>query len=681
MSDTTTTIEYQPKCILLTGGAGFIGSNTLIHLVVKYPNYKFICLDRLEPCASKLNLSEIEQCKNFVFVQGDILDYNLVYKLFQQHQVDTVMHFAAESSVDNSFGNSIHFTETNVKGTHVLLEATRAINNQQTEQQIKRFIHVSTDEVYGETLGDDIELKEKTSHLSPNNPYSSSKVGAEFIVKSYGCSYKLPWIITRGNNVYGIRQFPEKMIPKFITLLSQGKKCSIHGTGKNRRSFLHVDDVARAFDVILHRGKLGEIYNIGTHQEYENIEVLEKLITLFKQHYPELLAPDGNYVEFVRDRAFNDFRYRISTLALEELGWKLENSDFDEWLLKTIQWYLANPNHWSLCSIAKALLPHVSDHECLSPSHSKSSLNWLIYGHKGWIGQLVIQYIKQLYPHHTISLGQTRVNDKNSLIKELTAINPDRVLSFVGRTYGEGCNTIDFLEQSGKLPINLQDNLVGPLNLLFCCKELNIHLTYMGTGCIFEYDEQHRVPNTSIVEAKIVGFNEDDKPNFFGSSYSIVKGVTDTLFQNYGESNCLNVRIRMPITEDLNNSRNFITKILKYSKICSIENSMTVLPELLPVMLKMSMAKETGTINLTNPGTISHNRILQLYREILNPSFTWENFTIEEQNSILAAKRSNNYLSTDKLEKFAPNVLTIEESIKQLLTSIKFREISTRMKV
>lgn len=205
---------------------------------------------------------------------------------------------------------------------------------------IKRFIHVSTDEVYGESSDVD-ERKTVETALNPTNPYAATKVAAEFLVKSYRTSFKLPTIITRGNNVYGPKQFPEKLIPKFITLLSRGKPCPLHGDGSNRRSFLHVDDVASAFDIVLRKGKLGMVYNIGSNEEYTNREVLELLLDKFKISEKER----QRYCTFVEDRAFNDFRYHICTKQLEDLGWK-QKVQFSEGLQATIDWYQANASHW-----------------------------------------------------------------------------------------------------------------------------------------------------------------------------------------------------------------------------------------------------------------------------------------------------------------------------------------------
>jgi dTDP-4-dehydrorhamnose reductase len=249
------------------------------------------------------------------------------------------------------------------------------------------------------------------------------------------------------------------------------------------------------------------------------------------------------------------------------------------------------------------------------------------------------------------------------LINEINDIEPSHVISFIGRTHGKigdkTYTTIDYLEQKGKLTENVRDNLFSPMVLAVICSKYNIHFSYLGTGCIFEFDEKHPFG------LEINGFNESSLPNFFGSSYSIVKGFTDQLM-HLVESNTLNVRIRMPITDEFN-KRNFITKISTYSKVCSVPNSMTVLNELLPIMIDMAKNNVCGTVNLTNPGLITHNEILEMYKEIVDPDFKWENFTIDEQNKILASGRSNNFLDTTKLESLYPHVKNIKTSVREML--------------
>ena len=287
----------------------------------------------------------------------------------------------------------------------------------------------------------------------------------------------------------------------------------------------------------------------------------------------------------------------------------------------------------------------------------------LIFGHKGWIANQVIDLLKDKYNYF---LANSRADDRESVEEEIKLYNPTHIFCFIGRTHGKigdkEYTTIDYLEQKGKIYENVRDNLFSPVVLSLLCEKYDIHLTYLGTGCIFEFDNEHPF---GLEEN---GFTEESKPNFFGSGYSTVKGFTDQLMHMF--KNTLNVRIRMPITGETN-SRNFITKITKYQKICSIPNSMTVLPELIPFMIDMAEKKITGTVNLTNPGLISHNEILEMYKQYVDSDFTWSNFTVEEQSQILAAGRSNNYLDTTKLETLYPHVKNIKESVKNILINYK----------
>jgi len=292
-------------------------------------------------------------------------------------------------------------------------------------------------------------------------------------------------------------------------------------------------------------------------------------------------------------------------------------------------------------------------------NYNKMAMKVLLYGHRGWIGQQVVSLLISQSIEHALS--DCRVDDESAVEQELLTIKPTHLLCLIGRTHGGNFTTIDYLEQPGKLFENVRDNLFSPLYLAILAERHKKHLTYMGTGCIFSYDEQHTVGDETT------GYLESDKPNFFGSSYSIVKGFTDRILHHYP---VLNLRIRMPITADITMPRNFLTKILSYKKICSVENSMSVLPDLLPVMLDMMACQERGTFNFTNPGIVSHNEILGLYRDIIDPSFVWQTFSIEEQRQILACDRSNNCLSTDKLSSkyMIPN---IKISVKNLFLSLK----------
>ena len=298
-------------------------------------------------------------------------------------------------------------------------------------------------------------------------------------------------------------------------------------------------------------------------------------------------------------------------------------------------------------------------------------MNIIVYGSKGWIGSQFMNIIKD----YNVVQGKSRLNNIDDIKNELNTIKPTHVFCFIGRTHGSiGDNiytTIDYLEQPGKLVDNIRDNLFSPITLAKICENNNIHLTYLGTGCIFKYDSEHPFGK------EINGFDENSKPNFFGSGYSIVKGFTDQMMELF--PNVLNLRIRMPIT-GIPNPRNFITKITTYDKICSISNSMTVLPELLPLAFELAKNKQTGTLNLTNPGLISHNEILEMYKEIVDPDFEWTNFNVEEQAKILASERSNNFLETEKLKSLFPNVKNIKESVREMLNQYKKYDLPRKPK-
>jgi nucleoside-diphosphate-sugar epimerase len=292
-------------------------------------------------------------------------------------------------------------------------------------------------------------------------------------------------------------------------------------------------------------------------------------------------------------------------------------------------------------------------------------MKFLVYGTNGWIGGKVFKLLQE--DGSEVVAGNSRVNNIKELEAEILEVAPTHIISLIGRTHGthdgKVYGTIDYLEQPGRLVENVRDNLFGPMVLSLLSKKHNFHFTYLGTGCIFEFDKDHPFG------MEVDGFTEESLPNFFGSSYSTVKGFTDQLMHLVEES-VLNVRIRMPITDEFN-GRNFITKITNYAKICSVPNSMTVLNELLPLMIDMAKNNVTGTVNLTNPGLITHNEILEMYKEIVDPEFKWENFTIDEQRAILDSGRSNNFLETTRLQTLYPSVKGIKESVREMLVQMK----------
>lgn len=307
--------------ILVTGGCGFIGSNFINVYLCNHPSHTIVNIDRLDYCAKETNVSEHPM---YTFVKGDINDRLLLLKILDEHHINVVIHFAAQSHVDNSFGNSLDFTRDNILGTHTLLESCREYG------KVLRFIHMSTDEVYGEVSIEHLGCTEK-SILNPTNPYAATKAGAEMIVRSYYHSFDMPVIITRCNNVYGPNQYPEKLIPKFIGMIKRGEKCTVHGNGQTRRNFIHSNDVALAMDKILTNGKIGKIYNIGTSDEFSVIEITKKILEYVR---PGELIDD--WIEFVDNRCYNDFRYSVDSSQLHNIGWK-STVDFEDGLLSLIR--------------------------------------------------------------------------------------------------------------------------------------------------------------------------------------------------------------------------------------------------------------------------------------------------------------------------------------------------------
>lgn len=315
------------KSVLVTGGSGFVASNLVDKLVDL--DYFVINLDKLDYCSFN-NTEDIKG--KYKFINGNICNKEFVLFILKEYDVKVIYHLAAQTHVDNSFYDSTQFTMDNVVGTHNLLECARIYD------KLEKFVHMSTDEVYGEVLEGDSECTEN-SVLKPTNPYSATKAGAELLVSSYYTSYKLPIVVVRCNNIYGPRQYPEKVIPSFICSLLNGGKCNMHGTGENERHFIYVDDVVDALLCVYEKGSLNNIYNISNEDCYKIMDLSKKLILD--------LTGDTDYekhIDHVDDRNFNDYRYLINSHKLEKLGWK-PKVKFEEGLLKTIEYYRGNDKY------------------------------------------------------------------------------------------------------------------------------------------------------------------------------------------------------------------------------------------------------------------------------------------------------------------------------------------------
>jgi len=332
--------------LLITGGAGFIGSNFVHHWCHQYPQHCVIVLDALTYAGNRQTLADLEGKDNFRFVQGDICDRELIDSLLREEQIGMVAHFAAESHVDRSILGPGAFVQTNVVGTFTLLESFRQYWNEKGQPQSDRFLHVSTDEVYGSLEPDDPAFTEKTPY-SPNSPYSASKAGSDHLARAYFHTYGMPTIITNCSNNYGPYHFPEKLIPLMCINILLGKPLPVYGDGQNVRDWLYVGDHCQALETVLKTGKQGETYNIGGNNEVKNLKLVTLLCELMDELAPDLpVKPASQLITFVKDRAGHDRRYAIDATKIRtELGWTPQET-VEQGLRKTIQWYLENSDWW-----------------------------------------------------------------------------------------------------------------------------------------------------------------------------------------------------------------------------------------------------------------------------------------------------------------------------------------------
>ncbi|KAL4298799.1 hypothetical protein AHAS_Ahas17G0037000 [Arachis hypogaea] len=632
--------RYNPKNILITGAAGFIASHVCNRLIRNYPDYKVVVLDKLDYCSNLKNLLPSRCSSSFKFIKGDICSADIVNYILLTESIDTIMHFAAQTHVDNSFGNSFQFTQNNIYGTHVLLEACKVSGG-----QVKRFIHVSTDEVYGETDEDAVVGNHEACQLLPTNPYSATKAGAEMLVMAYGRSYGLPVITTRGNNVYGPNQFPEKLIPKFLLLAMNGKPLPIHGDGSNVRSYLYCEDVAEAFEVILHRGEVGHVYNIGTKKERRVIDVARNICNLFS------LDPDTQ-IKFVENRPFNDQRYYLDDQKLKSLGW-FERTTWEEGLRKTMDWYVKNPDWWG--DVSGALIPHPrmltmpgvdknngqdnasnvvvmnnSNQSKMVVPNARNNMKFLIYGGGGWIGGLLGKVCEnQGIP---FEFGKGNLEDRSQILVDIETIKPTHVFNVNGVI--TSALNLKWFEANKTETIGA--DVVGVLTLADVCND---------------YD----LPMMNYV----FGGNFEDKPNSNDSFYSKTQAKVEELLKDYG--NVCILKIQFPVSSDLSNPQNFITKMTRSDKVANVAASITVLDELLPISIEMAQKNLKGVWDLTNPDTVTCNEVLEMYKDYIDPCLKWNNFTPKEE--VQFSTQYTNGVDASKLKKEFPQLLSVKDSL------------------
>lgn len=604
------------KKILVTGGEGFIGTNFINYLLTSpeiNEEINIINLDKQTYAGKGKNIEHLGLDKDlrYKFIKGDICDKEFVKKVFNEEKPEIVFNFAAESHVDNSIKNSNNFIMSNVVGTVNLLDIAK-------ENKINKFIQISTDEVYGSSNNKSFY---EIDNLNPSSPYSSSKAAADLQVLAYSKTHNLPVIITRSANNYGPYQFPEKILPLFITNLIEQKKVPLmwsnENPGLNIRDWLNVKDNCRAIWFISQNGKNGEIYNIPGENEKTNIEMTKKLLNYFNY--------GDEMIEKIPHRKAHDFKYSIAGQKLKDLGFEYKHKDLENEIEKLIEWYKNNKEWWK-------------------PLKEIKKEKTIVFG-AGYLGTRIANF----FEYELTSLNPLNLE---ALSAFLDKEKPDIVINAIGQT---GRPNIDWCEDNKQLTI--ESNVIAAANLCLECSKRNIYFVHLGSGCIYYGDNNGK------------GFSEEDEPNFYGPQfYAKSKILAEKILKEFP---ALIIRLRMPIDE-LPNQRSLINKLLKYDKLINIQNSVTIIPDMLDSLKVLIQKRKTGVYNLVNPGTISATEIMKIYQELVDSSYFFEVLSLEELDSITKGKRSNCVLNTDKLKSEGIILPEIHNAVRTCL--LKYKE-------
>uniref|UniRef100_A0A1I7VBD6 NAD(P)-bd_dom domain-containing protein n=1 Tax=Loa loa TaxID=7209 RepID=A0A1I7VBD6_LOALO len=551
--------------------------------------------------------------------------------------IDTVIHFAADCTSTRCYDDPVESIENNV------IAFIRFMESIHSYKKVERFVLISTDEVYGDSnLVADEKGKIEDALLLPGNPYAATKAACESYVHICCESFAMPIIILRINNIYGPNQWDVKVVPRFIKLARNMEKFTVQGSGKQLRSWLYVDDAAEGIRKTVESGKIHEIYNIGTYFEMNVID----LARVIQAEVDRQLGRNPTPVEFigVLDRPYNDLRYLLDYSKINlDTGW--------------------SPKVTFEAGISRVVA------SALSPPKKNQKMVVVIYGGRGWIGQQFCKKLLERKVHFTLANCRIGKNSDEEVLDELNGFCCTHVLCCTGRTHGGKFKTVEYLEGGPKQTFeNIRDNLYSTMALARICQTLGLHFTYIGTGYLFAYDKDHPIGSK--------GFTDNDLPTFFGSSYSVVKGITDRMIQHYqgGIKECLNARITLPLNFCLDDERNLLTKILGYKQIFDIPVSITILDDCIPALIDLMERRVGGNLNLVNPQPISFSQILELYKKV-DLTSKIHHYEILDSNDNkyreLCATKGNCALDTSKLEQLCPEIPNSFESLRKGFTKMR----------
>lgn len=615
---------------LITGGAGFIGSHLAKYIREREENAVIVVLDALTYAGNMHNLEGLMGKPGFVFVHGSIADESLVTRVMEDHGIDAILHTAAETHVDRSIhGFATDFIMTNVRGTQVMLEAAKRF-------KVKKFVHVSTDEVYGTLSLDQKERFTEHSPIQPNSPYSASKASSDLLAKAYFETYQVPVVITRCTNNFGSHQFPEKLIPYWVSLVLKGKKITMYGDGAYVRDWIHVTDHVAAIYTVLHKGKLGEVYNVGVGNERTNREIAEEILNI--------LQKPKDFIRTVPDRLGHDRRYAIDATKLyKELEFAplYPRARFSDALRETVMWYANNPQY--IADIEQrfgTLNPHI-------PEEPKAHI--AIFG-AGMLGTLYKEYFVQ--KGYEVTVITVDVRDVAAVRESLKDKKFDAVLNCVAKT------DIDWCERNQQETLAV--NTIGADTIGAACQEFGLYLVHISSGCIQE----------SKVATQVWKETDEVSPVCF---YAWTKVFADTLLLDRAKRKGLNVLILRPrqlLTAKLS-PRNALSKMLTYSKFIDTPNSCTVVEDLLEVTENLIQKKATGIYNVANPGITSPYKIAIMLKEIIKPDMNIAMITKEELNRMTLAERIDSVLSLEKLAGEGIVLPHIDTRLREIMMNLK----------